>query len=403
MTQTTSAATSEAGSESGTDQPVVAPGRRPRRRRRLRAVLIVLVILAATAVVVDRIHPYGASFAHPLGRPGDSHPAGIDNAAATSTATVTRGSLAARTSLSGTLGYAGDNSVAAQGHGTITWLPAPGQVIRRGEVLYRVDAAPVVLLYGSTPAYRNLAEGATADAVTGPDVAQLNRNLVALGYGRDAGLEPSSDQFSWATKAAVKEWQKALGLKRTGKLDLGQVVFRPNAVRVTTLSATLGGPAGGQVFKSTSTTRQVTVDLDAAQQSLVTVNDKVAITLPTGRTTPGTVTSISKVASTPEKGSTSASTVEVDITPADAAATGTLDQAPVQVAITTGIVHDVLVVPVTALLALAGGGYAVEVVAADARRHLVPVTLGLFDDAQGLVQVTGAGLAAGQRVVVPAS
>ena len=72
-----------------------------------------------------------------------------------------------------------------------------------------------------------------------------------------------------------------------------------------------------------------------------------------------------------------------------------------QVGITTASVRGALVVPVTALLALSGGGYSVEVVGAGARNHLVPVSLGLFDDAEGLVQVTASGLAAGQEVVVP--
>jgi hypothetical protein len=260
----------------------------------------------------------------------------------------------------------------------------------------------VVLLYGPAPAYRSLAEGSTAGAVTGTDVAELNHALVALGYGRDVGLDASSNQFSWATKVAVEQLQKALGVTQTGELNPGQVVFLPNALRVTSLSATLGGPTGGPVLKGTSTTHQVTVNLDTAQQSQLAVGDKVTITLPNGQTTPGTVSAVGKVASTPAAGSSSASTIEVDITP-DAAAAGTLDQAPVKVAVTTSTVHDALVVPVSALLALAGGRYAVEVAAADGTRHLIAVSLGLFDDAQGLVQVTGTGLAAGQRVVVPAS
>ena len=63
---------------------------------------------------------------------------------------------------------------------------------------------------------------------------------------------------------------------------------------------------------------------------------------------------------------------------------------------------DAYVVPVDALLALAGGGYALEVVGAHGVHHLEAVSLGLFDDADGLVQVSGAGLGAGQQVVVPA-
>src|SRR5262249_36486992 len=184
----------------GTDPDAEAPARRPPRRadqrRRLAVALIVLAILAGAAAVVDRTHPYGISFAHPLGVRHHAKSAGAGNGAAAATATIARRSLAARTSLNGTLGYAGDYTIAAQGHGTLTWLPAAGQVIRQGEVLYRADGQPVVLLYGSTPAYRTLAEGAQASDVTGADVAQLNRDLVALGYASRDDLDPSSDEFS---------------------------------------------------------------------------------------------------------------------------------------------------------------------------------------------------------------
>jgi hypothetical protein len=375
---------------------------RRRRRRRSRWGLAIVVVLAGAAVAVDRTHPGGVDFAHPLGQRGGTNTAASNNAA-TTTAKVTRGTLSSRTSVGGSLGYAGDYTVPAQAHGTVTALPAVGQVIRQGQVLYEADGQPVVLLYGSTPAYRTLAEGAKASDVTGKDVQQLNRALVALGHASSSDLDPSSDEFSWATKAAIKELQEALGIKQTGRLDLGQVVFLPTAARVTSLTAAIGSLAGGTILKATSTTRQVTVSLNAAQQSQVKVGDNVSITLPNGRATPGRVSSVGKVATTSASGSDSTPTVEVKITPTDAAATGTLDKAPVQVAIITDTVRKVLAVPINALLALAGGGYAVEVVANDGLHHLVPVSLGLFDDSAGLVQVTGAGLAAGQRVVVPAS
>ena len=141
----------------------------------------------------------------------------------------------------------------------------------------------------------------------------------------------------------------------------------------------------------------VTIDLDTAQQTEVAVGDQVTITLPNGQTTPGTVTSVGTVAST----SSSGTTVTVLVTPTDPAATGSWDQAPVEVTVTTGSVKNALVVPVDALLALASGGYALEVVSAKGVHSLEPVTLGLFDDADGLVQVTGSDVSAGQRVVVP--
>ena len=273
-------------------------------------------------------------------------------------------------------------------------------------MLYRVDGYPVMLLKGSTPAYRTLAEGATAADVTGADVAQLNHDLVALGYVDRSDVDWASDEFGWGTKAGVEKLQEHLGLEQTGTLALGDVVFLPTAARVTAVSATLGGSAGGPIMTATSTTRQVSVDLDASQQSEVTAGDHVTITLPDNSTTPGVVSSVGTVATTPAGSNGSGSntpTVTVHIRPTRPAATGRLDQAPVQVAITTATVHNVLVVPVNALLALAGGGYAVEVANADGTHRLVSVAPGLFDDAAGLVQVTGSGLAAGQHVVVPAS
>jgi len=167
------------------------------------------------------------------------------------------------------------------------------------------------------------------------------------------------------------------------------------------------------VLGITSTRREVTIALDAAQQTNVKVGDPVTITLPDNSTTPGRVSFVGTVATTPSSdnngssggggGGSSSPTIEVDVAPSDPATTGRLDQAPVNVSITTGSVSNALVVPVNALLALASGGYALEEVEAGGVHKLVTVQLGLFDDADELVQVTGSGLAAGQRVVVPAT
>jgi hypothetical protein len=366
----------------------------PRRRwRRWVIVAVVLVLVAEGALAVGGVVFDG----------GGSSGGSGDNGFATSLAAVERRSLSTRTQLNGTLGYVGSYTVLGRAPGTATWLPKAGQVIRQGQVLYRVDGAPVVLLYGSTPAYRALAEGATAADVTGVDVAQLNHDLVALGYVDSAAVDSAWDEFNWATKAGVEKLQDHLGVDQSGKLSLGDVVFLPTAARVTTLQASLGAPATGPVLQASSTARTVSVALDADLQSEAKAGDRVTITLPDGGTTPGTVTSVGKVATAPSNSSDSGPTVPVTIRPTDPTATGSLDQAPVLVAITERTVHNVLAVPVNALLARAGGGYAVEVANADGTRHLVPVSPGLFDDAAGLVQVTGSGLAAGQHVVVPAS
>jgi hypothetical protein len=311
-------------------------------------------------------------------------------------------------------------SVINQASGTYTKLPAAGQVVSQGHVLYRVNDQPVLLLRGSTPAFRTLSAG-----LTGPDVTELNADLVALGYATRAMLSPTSASFGPATTTALEKLQATLGVTQNGTLTLGQAVFEPTSLRVTSVSAQLGGRArpGQTVVQASSTIRQVQVALDASQQSDVAVGDKVTITLPNNRTTPGVISSVGAVATCPSapasggsgsgsaapgtdicsasnSGSSSTPTVTVGVTPSDPAATGRWDQAPVQVGITTASVPDAVVVPVTALLAQSGGGYAVEVVGAGAANHLVPVSLGLFDDADGLVQVTGSGLAAGQEVVV---
>src|SRR5215467_1321230 len=359
------------------------PGRGRRRRRR---VLVggAAVVVAAAGVAVAVTGPF-ASTGHAGGGAAAS-------GSPTSLSTVTRELLQSRTNVSATLGYAGSYTVTGHG-GTITWLPAAGQVIRQGQVLYRVgNGTPVFLLYGRVPAWRALSAG-----MHGADVQQLNRALVALGCATRAQLDPASKYFTAATGYALEKLQARLGLPQTGTLPLGQAVFLPSAIRVSTVPTSLGAPAAGPVLAATSARHVVTIALDAAQQSQVKAGDKVIITLPTGRVTPGVVSSVGKVAT----GGTSPK-VTVLVALAHPKAAGTLDQAPVTVAITTATVKHALVVPVAALLARASG-YAVEEVSPAGRHHLVPVRLGLFDDAAGLVQVSGPGLAAGQHIVVPAS
>ena len=396
MSAATSAEAPELGGASGQDTDGGARERsRPRQRRRR-------VALAVGTAVVLAVAGGGAAWAAGAFRADSQPPSGVaDNAYPTALATVTLGSLSAQQQVSATLGYAGSYSVLNQATGVYTQLPAAGQVVRRGQVLYQVNGDPVVLLYGSVPAYRSLSEG-----MTGADVRQLNANLVALGYATSSELGPASDYFSAETAYALELYQDHLGIVETGSLTPGQAVFLSSAARVTTISAQLGAQAepGSPVLQATATKRQVTIALDASEQSYVRDGDKVSITLPDNQTAPGVVSYVGTVATTPPSsgGTSSTPVITVDVTPSDPAATGHLDQAPVQVSITTATVSGVLIVPVDALVSLAGGGYAVEVVEPGGTHELVAVTLGLFDDAGGTVQVSGAGLDAGQHVVVPA-
>jgi hypothetical protein len=321
-------------------------------------------------------------------------------APAPATAAVTRQDLIATMPVTATLGYAGSYLVRGQGGGTLTWLPPAGQVIRQGQSLYRTgDETPAILLYGSIPAWRPLGEG-----VTGQDVSQLNHDLVALGDAGRAGISALGwDYFSWATAAGVARLQSRLGVADPpGWLPLGSVVFEPRALRVSQVTGSLGGPADGPVLAATSEVHVVTVPLDASRQGEVKAGDEVTVTLPGGTTTPGAVSSVGTVAATSGSGANATTTIPVYVTLVRPSAAGTLDQAPVTVNITTATTRNALVVPVTALLAQAPNGYDVEVAGPGNTRHWVPVTPGIFDDTDGLVQVTGA-LTPGQRVVVPAS
>jgi hypothetical protein len=322
-----------------------------------------------------------------------------------------------------------------------TWLPAAGAVIRQDQRVYAVSGVPVPLLYGSVAAYRAFYVGMS----DGGDVAELTRDLIALGYG--SGLA-QSDHYSAATAAAVDRWQKSLGLPMTGEILLGEVVFEPGPIRVTSVMPSVGasvgggggsgagaggGGGGGGVLTATGITQVVTVDLPVTQEYLVKAGQAVSVVLPDGTSTVrGRVKSVGSVATCPGGGvtgtatggntgstgggggqspcssagsnggggSNSSPTVAVTITLHHTPGGAGQDQAPVNVNITSQRASNVLAVPVNALLALAGGGFGVQVVTGHSS-HLVGVTTGLYGNT--LVQVSGPGITAGTRVEVPSS
>jgi peptidoglycan hydrolase-like protein with peptidoglycan-binding domain len=288
--------------------------------------------------------------------------------------------------------------------GSVTWLPAPGAIVQQGQTLYAVAGRPVVLLYGAEPAYRDLAAGASGD-----DVRQLERDLIDLGFATASNLTVDGT-FTGADAAAVSRWQAALGVPQTGAVHLGELVFADGPARVAAVRAALGADTapGTPVLDLTSTRHSVVAQLDAAHQQLVHPGDQVSVLMPDGRTSVnGAVTDVSHVATQPApdqgqgQGQQQAPpTIAVTVTLADESAAGTLDQAPVYVSITVASARGVLAVPVTALLAQPDGDYAVAVRSGGERR-LVTVQPGLFGDS-GLVEVSGAGLAEGQLVEVPA-
>jgi hypothetical protein len=387
------------GGEAGQPEGAAVAGNagQAQPRGRLRgpvAAVLVLVVLGAGAGIAwaaGAFRSHGSSGSGPGAQPPATQP-------------VVREDLSSVVPVDATLGYAASYTVRGPGGGALTWLPSAGQVIGQGQVLYRVDnGSPVVLLYGPVPAWRALDEG-----LTGADVTQLNRGLVALGYADGPDISALGwDYFSWETAYGVQRMESALGVPTPpGSLPLGSVVFEPRGIRVSDVLGSLGGPAVGPVLAATSDQHVVTIPLSTAQESEVAVGDAVTVTLPDSASTPGKIASVGTVAS----GSASDATVQVTVTLTRPSVAGTLDQAPVTVYISTGSSPGpVLAVPVGALLAQsvtgngeAGGQYAVEVIGAGNTRRLVPVTVGIFDDNSGMVQVTGA-LMPGEHVVVPAT
>jgi len=240
------------------------------------------------------------------------------------------------------------------------------------------------VLLGRLPAYRALAEG-----VTGPDVKQFEENLRALGH-RGFTVGPT---FDHSTTAAVKQWQRKLGLAQTGIVELGRIVYLPTPVRVAEQKQRVGDDTapGTPVLTVTGTTRTVTTTLDDQQATIAKVGTRVQVQSPGGKPTDGTVTAAGTQA---QDGGQNKTVVTVSV--ADQSALTGDDGDPVDVTIVRGEKKDVLTVPIVALLAV-GDGYGVEVFS-DGGRHLVPVTVGEF--AQGRVEVSGPGLAEGTQVGV---
>ncbi|NEB04275.1 hypothetical protein G3I78_35275 [Streptomyces sp. SID13726] len=364
----------------------------------------------------------------------------------TATAVVTRGDLSNAQTLEGTLGYGRATTVKGGGAGLITWLPATGATIRRGEPLYRVDDVPVPLFYGGTPLFRPLETRGT----TGPDVRTVADNLRKLGY--DIGAQPAvgtwvtprpstaagSSTVSTATTAppgpdtanpspdatrtpppaptptpvqvkrgdavltadliaAVRRWQTATGIPSTGVLGVGDIAVLSGAVRVEGVAAQLADPADGPLMTVTSTTKSVTVPVDPSGAGSMRRGDTVTVSLPDDSTAPGTIASIGATVRSTDASSGDDSSgqprLTVGIALRDTAAVRGLNSAPVQVQFTSETRENVLTVPIGALTALREGGYAVQL--PDGR--LVAVRTGMFS--KGVVEVSGAGISAGTRVV----
>ena len=305
------------------------------------------------------------------------------------TAEITKETLVDRADHDGTLGHGDTTTISARGSGTVTTLPASGATVTRGKSIYRIDNKPVTLLYGSLPAYRTLAPG-----VTGADVKQFETNLWALGY---RGFTVDT-KYSSATATAVKSWQDDLGLTETGRVETSQIAYAKSSVRVDSRTVQVGAVVqpGSEILDVTGTTRVATVELDVDDQRLARMGAGVKVTMPDGSVVNGKITGVEStvIPATEQDDAQTKIIVTIGFTGSPKA----MDDSSVTASFVASERPDVLTVPVAALLALAEGGYGIQVVDGTTT-HIVAVETGLFAD--GKVEVSGDGLTAGMKVGMP--
>lgn len=327
---------------------------------------------------------------------GSDDPGGDPGAEDTerATAEVTRGDLIETTATSGDLEYGEARELVTLAGGIVTRLPADGKVIEEGKPLYRLDTEPVLRLNGKIPAWRNLGP----DVSNGTDVLQLERALERMGYADDLGMGIDRD-WTWVTTIAVERWQEDLGVDESGGLPLGTIVFTRGDVRVVDGLVDAGSQVqpGTAVLQVGDTQRAVTVTLEPSQKNLAPVGGKVDLTFPDGTAAKGTVTEVVAVPGSEEEQTEDSLAVTISV-PDKKTVNKQLDGTSVQVELTYPIAEGVLTVPVTALVALAGGGYGVEKVADDSTTSYVAVTPGSFADTT--VEIVDGELAEGDEIVV---
>ncbi|MFI9641111.1 efflux RND transporter periplasmic adaptor subunit [Micromonospora sp. NPDC051925] len=369
----------------------------------------------------------------------------------TATTTVTKGDISTSRTISGTLGYGATRTISGSGNGVITWLPTAGTTITRGQRVYAVNDQSVPLFYGTIPLFRDLDTKGTV----GRDVRMVFNNLRALGY--EVGRQPSpgtavtqsvpasADSTGASSSSAavtdmpapagapspaattnrgptptqthpptrvvtrtvhdgeavltaalieaIKAWQRHLELPASGELTIGSVLVLPAAVRVSALSAQVGAPATGELLATTSTSKVITVLADQSEAATVDNGDHATVVLSDGTTTPARVTSVGTALQTQDGGDPSSPKLTLTLVLDQPSKLKQVDSADLQISFAAQTHKQVLTVPISALLALQEGGYALQTPAG----ALIAVKTGIFADGQ--VEVSGTDVTEGLIVV----
>ncbi|MFG2268262.1 peptidoglycan-binding protein [Streptomyces chartreusis] len=380
------------------DSSPTGPRREGRRRkgrsRRVAAAVVTVVAVAAVAVAAQQ-----------QGWLGGRDSKGDGPAKPQATAVIERMSLSTGMDVKGTIGYGHETDAVGRAGGTLTAIRQVGDVVRPGQWLWERDGVRVPYFRGDRPLWRVLKKNASGKEMRGADVRGLKRNLIGLGYADGLGLT-ADDTFTAATETAVKRWQKHLGAPRTGQVDPGSVVMLDMPrLRVSQAVGVVGSSlTGAALLKITGTDLVATAKVSYDQLSRLSPGTRLKVALPNGNTVSGKATAVNI---TPQQqdgggqgqGGDTKQQAEVTVSLSDQKAVKAGGPGPATLTVSDRKANRVLAVPVTALLALAEGGYGVEVVQPDGQHKLVPVTIGLVADARA--EITKGDLKEGTKVVIP--
>lgn len=384
MSDTSEITTYSRVSNNGTepqDHVRIETGDEPDRERSTRVWKILAVMIVGSLVAL------AAFFFDPRNLfDEDPAPAG----AGRDTATVGLSTLADDYSADGDLVYADALVVSWAGQSAVvTWVVEPGTIVERGDVLWRVEDSPTVALskfaFGGIPSYRSLGRGDQ-----GLDVAQLEMNLVALGYDPDETVTVD-ESFTSATEAMVERWQGDIGAEATGTVDLGSVVYVAGTSLTGTVEVGVGDTlaSGAVALALTSLDREIVFSVPASERTTLALGDVVEARLPDRSTFDAEVTGL---AIQDDGGATfSAAPLADDLA-------YRVDTVPVTVNWTVPIASDALTVPAEALARADSGQYYIEVVNRDGSTDFVAVEIGRVSGAT--VEIVG-NVSEGDTVISP--
>ena len=241
-----------------------------------------------------------------------------------------------------------------------------------------VDAAQALAIENAQKAYDEALESYNKGVDKAAELQQAEEELEEL------QLAAKSETFS-PTNALASETPIIVGSYITSE---GSVVA-----------------ANSQMYNISSTGVEVVFQIDASDQDMVSIGDSVEVELPSEDRIKATISYIDPVVTQGQNGDF----IEVKLDISSTEDVKVYDQAPVDVFVTSEVSQDVLYVPVNALIALAEGGYALEIYNGESEVGVfegvsgvdttyVGVEIGVFTD--GFVEVSG-NISEGMIVVVP--